>query len=109
MSQHGQHPTMFVGGCDQVELGEDFGNVLFTGGTLMVSLLGTILMGVKFFNGLAFGSSTAVLAASTSVSRCLTHGQQWYRKRDQQCESTEGEPLRMALHESRLQIFIGWC
>ncbi len=45
--------------------------VVFAGGTVMVSLLGMILMGVKFFNGLAFGSSTAVLVAVLAASTLL--------------------------------------
>ncbi len=37
--------------------------VVFAGVTVMISLLGMLLMGMSFLNGLAFGSATAVLVA----------------------------------------------
>jgi RND superfamily putative drug exporter len=37
--------------------------VVFAGGTVMISLLGLLLMGLSFLHGLAFGTATAVLVA----------------------------------------------
>ena len=37
--------------------------VVFAGGTVMISLLGMLLMGTRFLQGLALGTSTAVLVA----------------------------------------------
>ena len=45
--------------------------VLFAGGTVMISLLGMILMGVSLFNGLALGSATAVLVAMLAAVTLL--------------------------------------
>ena len=45
--------------------------VLFAGGTVMISLLGMLLMGMAFFRGLAFGSSTAVLVAMLAAVTLL--------------------------------------
>ncbi len=41
--------------------------VVFAGSIVIVSLLGMLLMGVSFFNGLALGSATAVLIAVLSA------------------------------------------
>ncbi len=45
--------------------------VLFAGGTVMISLLGMLLMGMAFFQGLAFGSSSAVLIAMLAAVTLL--------------------------------------
>ena len=44
--------------------------VVFAGVTVMISLLGMLLMGMSFLNGLAFGSATANELASCPVADC---------------------------------------
>jgi RND superfamily putative drug exporter len=44
--------------------------VVFAGVTVMISLLGMLLMGLSFLNGLALGTSSAVMVAVLAASRC---------------------------------------
>ena len=45
--------------------------VVFAGGTVMISLLGMLLMGMSFLNGLALGTSSAVLVAVVAAVTLL--------------------------------------
>ena len=51
--------------------------VVFAGGTVMISLLGLLLMRLSFLQGLALGTSTAVLVAVAAAITCCRHSSAW--------------------------------